>query len=149
MVFGRITKKKTKLTADLETVQGDLERNPTEALFGIEQSIRAELAEVLRHEETIWLQKSRETWLMEGDRNTSFFHLSTVTRRKRNRVIALLDDEDNWVEEPITLENLIMTYYKKLYYSATDLFPIISMHNMFPILNDDVWNELDMDFSDR
>ena len=35
-------------------------------------------------EEISWRQKSRETWLKEGDRNTSFFHRMANAHRRRN-----------------------------------------------------------------
>ena len=35
-------------------------------------------------EEISWRQKSRETWLKEGDRNTGFFHRMTNAHRRRN-----------------------------------------------------------------
>ena len=35
-------------------------------------------------EETSWRQKSRETWLKEGDRNTGFFHRMANAHRRRN-----------------------------------------------------------------
>lgn len=38
-----------------------------------------------RKEET-WKQKSGELWLREQDRNTKFFHSSTINRRKNNKI---------------------------------------------------------------
>ena len=35
-------------------------------------------------EETSWRQKSRETWLKEGDRNMGFFHRMANAHRRRN-----------------------------------------------------------------
>ena len=35
-------------------------------------------------EEISWRQKSRETWLKEGDKNTGFFHRMANAHRRRN-----------------------------------------------------------------
>ncbi|RVW89824.1 Transposon TX1 uncharacterized 149 kDa protein [Vitis vinifera] len=37
-------------------------------------------------EEVTWRQKSREVWLKEGDRNTSFFHRMANAHRRRNNM---------------------------------------------------------------
>lgn len=35
--------------------------------------------------------KSRYNWLIQGDRNTTFFHTSALVRRKRNRISCFMD----------------------------------------------------------
>lgn len=40
-------------------------------------------------EELYWCQRSRVNWLKAGDKNTRFFHLSTIQRRQRNRILRL------------------------------------------------------------
>lgn len=54
-----------------------------------EKALKDELVEVLKREESFWRQKSRETWLKEGDRNTIFFHRTTIENRTRNRIIEI------------------------------------------------------------
>ena len=54
------------------------------------------------------MQKSRENWIILGERNTIFYHLSTVRRRARNRIVRLLDQNDVWVENQHALRALII-----------------------------------------
>lgn len=46
--------------------------------------------------EYIFRQKSREVWLKHGDRNTKFFHLSLITQRRRNKIMAI-KKEESWI----------------------------------------------------
>lgn len=69
----------------------------------------------MEQEELLWYQKSREKWLEFGDRNTKYFHTSTIIRRKSNRIEALKNDAGIWVNHPDELENLAIDYFKKLY----------------------------------
>ena len=43
-----------------------------------EAKLQGELDEWLTRNDTVWKQKSRVIWLRDGDRNTKFFHLSTI-----------------------------------------------------------------------
>lgn len=70
---------------------------------------------VLEQEELIWFQKSREKWIVHGDRNTKFFHMSTIIRRRRNKVDMLKNDENKWVSDAKELEELAVSYFKRLY----------------------------------
>lgn len=72
----------------------------------------------------IWFQKSREKWIAFGDRNTKFFHTSTIIRRRRNRIEMLKSDDGSWISEPQELETLALEYYKRLY-SMNDVDPIV------------------------
>ena len=40
-------------------------------------------------EEISWRQKSRETWLKEGDKNTGFFHRTANAHRRRNYIKSI------------------------------------------------------------
>ena len=86
-----------RLLACLGGIQRALEVYDSKSLNCLEWKLRKELKEVLHHEELLWLQKSKKEWLSSGDRNTAFFHRKTITRRKKNQIIAIQDDSDQWL----------------------------------------------------
>lgn len=57
---------------------------PNNYLIDLERELRDELLEVSKLEEEFWAMKARILWLVEGDRNTSFFHTSVLVHRRRN-----------------------------------------------------------------
>lgn len=73
-----------------------------------------ELDETLNQEEILWFQKSRRAWVQDGDRNTSFYHRSTIIRRNRSRIKALKIDGE-WVSNPRVLSDHISNFFKCLF----------------------------------
>ncbi|XP_015946638.1 uncharacterized protein LOC107471660 [Arachis duranensis] len=59
--------------------------------------LKLEITRLWRQEEKYWGQRSRVKWLKFGDKNTSFFHASTIQRRDRNRIERLKDSAGVWV----------------------------------------------------
>lgn len=62
-----------------------------------QQELSSSLAELWVQEERYWQQRSRVNWLKSGDSNTRFFHLSTVHRRQRNRILKIQNAAGDWV----------------------------------------------------
>ncbi|CAL9020979.1 unnamed protein product [Prunus brigantina] len=58
--------------------------------------------------------KSRLKWLQEGDRNTKFFHLTTIIRRRRNRIERLKDDKGVWVEDAAVADGDLASLVKNI-----------------------------------
>lgn len=100
---------------EIKAVQELLDRNQIDALLRQEELLLKDFEEVLEQEEIIWFQKSREKWIAHGDRNTKFFHTSTIIRRRRNRINMLKDDERRWISNALDLESLAVGYYRRLY----------------------------------
>lgn len=57
--------------------------NRSTNLAKLEYNLRHQLHEVLYHEEIFWFQKSKEEWIVLGDRNTRFYHLSIKIKNNR------------------------------------------------------------------
>ncbi|CAA7049547.1 unnamed protein product [Microthlaspi erraticum] len=114
-VFGDVRKRKEKLVKELQEVQVELENMCSDELLQREADLLKEFDTLLEQEEMIWAQKSREKWVAHGDRNTTFFHTSTIIRRRRNRIEMLKDDAGAWISDTPELEKLAMSYYQRLY----------------------------------
>lgn len=55
-----------------------------------------QLDELLYREEMMWLQRSRITWLKEGERNTAYLHRRAVWRARRNYIEKLRWSDGTW-----------------------------------------------------
>ncbi|CAL2229041.1 unnamed protein product [Prunus armeniaca] len=114
-VFGHLKKRKACLLARLNGIQKDLCRGSNTFLSKLEISLIEEYNCVLEQEAMLWKQKSRLQWLQEGDRNTKFFHLTTIIRRRRNKIERLKNNEGVWVEEAQDIKGLAMAYFEQLF----------------------------------
>ncbi|KAJ1403557.1 hypothetical protein SESBI_27265, partial [Sesbania bispinosa] len=82
------------------------------------QDLRNQIDSLRRQEGLYWAQRSRIKWLQYGDRNSRFFHASTVQRRDRNKLFRLKDNEGVWVEGQQEVEDLVLEHYKEVYKSG-------------------------------
>lgn len=74
-----------------------------------------------------------------GDKNTHFFHQATVTRRRHNRITALMNHENQWVYDDQNLLDMVVEFYKGLYTSTMSAGSSFPCSVSFPILcNDDI-----------
>ena len=85
-VFGNVQQRKEKLVMEIKEIQEKIEEDLSDELLVKEGELLKEFEIVLEQEEVIWFQKLREKWIAHGDRNTKFFHMSTIIRRRRNQV---------------------------------------------------------------
>jgi hypothetical protein len=90
-LFGNIFHMKKRLLAHLGGIQKALCIRPCFTLLDLERDLTGQYQDILRMEEEFLALKSRIQWSILGDRNTSFFHLST------------------------DLQNLIRSHFVKLY----------------------------------
>uniref|UniRef100_A0A2N9H5A8 CCHC-type domain-containing protein n=1 Tax=Fagus sylvatica TaxID=28930 RepID=A0A2N9H5A8_FAGSY len=95
--FGNIFKKKNRILARLNGIQCALVSNPSESLSRLEKTLREDYFKVLRLEEDFWALKSRVGWVVEGDRNTKFFHTSTLVRRRFKKIVRLRNSVGEWI----------------------------------------------------
>ena len=83
-VFGNLFHRKKRIVARLKGVQTELSTNPSSFLVDLDRTLKAEFMEISKLEEEFWAMKFWITWLVEVDRDNSFYHTSTLVRRRRN-----------------------------------------------------------------
>ena len=78
-----------------------------------------EYATILLQKGELWALKSRLNATTFGDRNTSYFHLSTIVRRHRNKIRGIKNREGEWMFEEDQVREHIHRGFYDLY--STDL----------------------------
>ncbi|KAK8608966.1 hypothetical protein V6N13_025275 [Hibiscus sabdariffa] len=122
-VFEHISRKKCELVAHIRGIDRVLRRNHSDFLVQVDIDLLAELEEVLRHEESLWLQKSQVYWASLGDRNTLYFHKCAMQRRRTNYITSLKASDDSWCSDQHQRKNMVVGFYQELFTScgSTDL----------------------------
>lgn len=101
----------------------------------------AELEEVLCQEELLWFQQSRENWIKSSDRITTFYHLSTLVRKKQQRGHILKDTLGRVIGDWEESGKFVQVYFNDIFsYPNTDTMQTLGRG--FPNINKDCWSEL-------
>jgi hypothetical protein len=98
--FGSVTKELQKLRERIAVLSDQMSIDQEEEL----ERLRFRMDEILYREEMMWLQRSREAWLKEGDRNTKFFHMKAATRTKKNKITRLRKEDGNLTQDKNEME---------------------------------------------
>nr|XP_011465737.1 PREDICTED: uncharacterized protein LOC105351868 [Fragaria vesca subsp. vesca] len=84
----KFSNNRRKINCNIEELQM-IQANSIPEKHDRARSLTDEIAQLWDNEEKYWAQRSRIKWLKTGDSNSRFFHLTTVHRRKRNKVLKL------------------------------------------------------------
>jgi hypothetical protein len=80
--------------------------------------LRIELNSQLEEDESYWNQRSRISWLKEGDSNTKFFHVYANHRRRTNEILMLWDSHGVLITGESGLEQVITNYFGNMLTSS-------------------------------
>jgi hypothetical protein len=104
------------------------------------EAVAKEMAELidllLEQEETHRMQRSRANWLKHGDHNTNFSHNYVSTRRKKNFIKKLKNDQNEWTEGTDQLKPLIFHYFSNLFLSEVNELDPAMMEKILPRVTD-------------
>lgn len=79
--------------------------------------INNELRTTYQAEEEFWRQRSRQLWLMLGDRNTGYFHAATKGRKAINNFFVIENDVGEALHEEEQIISVIADYFQNIYTS--------------------------------
>ncbi|KAG2598477.1 hypothetical protein PVAP13_5KG367307, partial [Panicum virgatum] len=135
--FGPVTK-------ELEAVRAQVEHlmlaDPIENRNTIKR-LYNRMDELLYREEMMWLQRSRISWLQEGDRNTGFFHRKATWRSKKNKIRGFISEDNRYVENKGEMEAMATKFFQDLYMKDTSVKPESIADMIEPLLTQDM-NEI-------
>ena len=66
---------------------------------------------------------SRELWVKEGDRNSRFFHLLTIIRKRRNCISEIKLEDGSWIRDREEIQNYFLDKFTSLFSSSLPHFP--------------------------
>lgn len=147
-VFGNINRRKRHLINRLCGIDRANPRGNNTFLNNLQEVLWRKYKKTLLQEEILWCQRARYKWLQFGDRNTKFFHASTLIRRKRDKMEALKDDDRGWVTDEENLKHKVAHYFRTLY-SNDDMNEIIPfpLRGIFPNIHMDKLRSIESDIT--
>ena len=139
--FKNIFKTKIEIEEELNLLNNEvISKGMDNNKYIKEKELMIKHEEILAKEETFWRQKSCEKWLGEGDRNTKFFHNSTLQNRNLRLITHIKDKEGNMISEPSKLNDELIKYFRECLnnYDTSDLCTQREMLQGIPkIISDD------------
>ena len=77
--------------------------------------------------------------MIQGDRNTAFYHMTTVIRRKRNKILNLKNGQGEWINDLAIVKDFVRSSFCKLYTSELTSSPKIFLVSdlALPLLSDE------------
>ena len=125
-VFGNLFNRKRRVLARLGGAQKAIACHPSDDLLRLEKTLIEEHASIMLQEEEFWALKSRLNAATFGDRNTSFFHITTVVRRQKNKIRCLMDGNGEWIYDENKVKEHIQYEFTKLYTSGLSVAYLFS-----------------------
>ncbi|XP_028054757.1 uncharacterized protein LOC114258954 [Camellia sinensis] len=110
------------------------------------REVRRLVWELNKKNEWLWHQKTRLTWIANGDKNTRFFHILASSRQRKN----LLDSiKENGViyEQPDVMKQTVVRYFSQLFSEDWKIRPKLS--SAFVIIGPKDSELLEAEFSEE
>ncbi|XP_028106687.1 uncharacterized protein LOC114305751 [Camellia sinensis] len=124
-VFGNVATKLKEAEVELHGIDITAEdRTLSESEKNRRREVTGEVWKLSRMLERIWHQKSRVNWILNGDRNTKFFHVMASSRRNRNSINSIsIDGVD--MKEPETVRLAVLQHFRRQFTESWAIRPTL------------------------
>lgn len=123
---------------ELKNVIDSIQQMPTSERTLLHEDLAVhELDEMLRRERILWQDKAKTKWLLEGDANTRYFHLTTLAHQKHNRIYYIFDPQAGRISNPDKIGQLFVDFYRDLFQTGPHCFPLHMDHLFFSSIDDE------------
>ncbi|WJZ90957.1 hypothetical protein VitviT2T_010072 [Vitis vinifera] len=114
-VFGRLEVNKVSALQQVDFWDRvESERNLTVEEAELKKEAKESFKKWVLLEEAHWIQRSREIWLREGDRNTGFFYRMASAHRRNNALDRIKVNGEWLVEEQKVREEVVNSFQQML-----------------------------------
>ncbi|XP_058201480.1 uncharacterized protein LOC131316197 [Rhododendron vialii] len=113
--FGDLCLRIVGIKEQLLDVQKQLGNGNNPDFRALEKELIRKLEDLWQKNAMFWHQRSRVKWLQMGDKNSRFFHLTTIQRRQRNQIVRLKDNDGVWHSENKEIAGIIKNHFQSLY----------------------------------
>eukprot|EP00253_Pinus_taeda_P009929 PITA_09929 len=80
-----------------------------------EKALELQLVEKEKQEEMLWRQKSRIKWLKDSEKNTKFFHSTTIQRRMHKNITHIQNAQGTRVKKHEDIVAELLNYFKQVH----------------------------------
>ncbi|KAL5580291.1 hypothetical protein UlMin_012733 [Ulmus minor] len=87
--------------------------------------VQKQLVSLFHKEEQYWKQRSRVSWLRDGDKNTNFFHRKASNRRFKNEILGICDENGCWQTEVGLVKSVFKDYFDAIFSSSNPSLELI------------------------
>ncbi|XP_061355349.1 uncharacterized protein LOC133299869 [Gastrolobium bilobum] len=95
-----------------------------------------------RTRRVVVVPKVKGKWIVDGDRNTKFYHLKTIIHMNTNKILRLKNDNQTWISDPSALQELARNFYLKLFKEEDSNRKWIATEDWWPIITQDTLQDL-------
>ncbi|KAF4388089.1 hypothetical protein F8388_014772 [Cannabis sativa] len=104
-----------KAREDLNNRQEILQTDPLNVVFQQEEKEAREHYAMTHKAYISFLQeKSKVSWIKEGDQNSAFFHSCLRERRRQNKILSIENGDGQRIKDPAAITEAFLKYYQGL-----------------------------------